>query len=53
MLGQMNKNGTPSKKKAPMDIPPHSPLGIKLAQWEQNPDTKNNNSIKIIHYCMI
>lgn len=40
-------------QKASMDISSNSTLGTKLAQWEHNPDTKNKNKIKMIHYCMI
>lgn len=40
-------------KKIGMDIPPDSPLGIKLANWEEDLPTKGLDKIKMIQYCMI
>lgn len=37
----------------PADIPQDSPLGIKLANWNIDPDTKNKDKVKMIQYYMI
>lgn len=40
-------------KKVPMNIPPDSPLGLKLSQSNYNPDTRGKDKIKMMQYCMI
>lgn len=40
-------------KKVPADIPQDSPLGIKLANWDSDPCTKEKDKEKMIRYCMI
>lgn len=37
----------------PPDIPQDSPLGIKSANWDIDPCTKEKDKVKMIQYCMI
>lgn len=48
------KSESPGKKKkngAPGNIPPESPLGRMLSDWENNVSTKNKDQKKMIRYC--
>ncbi|KAM6367211.1 programmed cell death protein 2 isoform 1-T2 [Alca torda] len=55
-MGQKISKKSPREKgsgKVPADIPQDSPLGIKLANWNIDPDTENKDQVKMIQYCMI
>lgn len=46
------KNSGEKEEKKVKNIPPDSPLGQMLEQWEINESTKDLNKVKMIHYCI-
>lgn len=51
MGGKSSKNKGNPKRKVPRDIPPESPLGRMLANWEFGSKTKDKDKKKMIKYC--
>ena len=40
-------------KKLLTEIPPDSPLGVMLANWDKNPCTRRKDKVKMIQFCII
>ncbi|XP_068017487.1 uncharacterized protein [Melanerpes formicivorus] len=50
--GKQTSPGKNGSERVPRDMPPDSPLGLQLAYWEENPNTRGKDQGTMIYYCM-